>query len=71
VARSIDDLDLLWGANAIGEVLDISPRKAFYLLEKRQYGPSNSLIATSRSAAVIATRTEHPISRSAGGSDAV
>ena len=30
-----NDLDLLWGAEAIGHALDINARKAFHLLEKK------------------------------------
>jgi hypothetical protein len=30
-----NDLDLLWGAEAIGKALDVNPRKAFHLLEKK------------------------------------
>jgi hypothetical protein len=29
------DLDLLWGAEAIGKALDVNARKAFHLLEKK------------------------------------
>jgi hypothetical protein len=28
----MDDLDVVWGAQAIGEVIGVPPRKAFHLL---------------------------------------
>jgi hypothetical protein len=32
-----NDLDLLCGAEAIGKALDVNPRKAFHLLEKKPF----------------------------------
>jgi hypothetical protein len=34
IAESDDDLDLVWGAEAIGKVIKASPRKTFHLLER-------------------------------------
>jgi hypothetical protein len=31
-----DDIDILWGAEAIGKALGISGRRAHYLIEKRE-----------------------------------
>jgi hypothetical protein len=30
-----NDLDLLWGAEAIGKAIGVNPRKAFHLLERK------------------------------------